>query len=98
MGFSLIAGGGTAATISTGFAEFGLLLRQQPEDWENPVETTETAGAGLMSVLAMAAPIFAGILAIIFIFLAVSIGRKAWKKLEKKQKYQFRLKILILMI
>ncbi|WEK68671.1 MAG: DUF4126 domain-containing protein [Candidatus Chryseobacterium colombiense] len=83
---ALIAGGGTAATISTGFAGIRAASTATTGGLGNPVVgTTETAGAGLMSVLAMAAPIFAGILALIFIFIAVSIGRKAWKKLRKNQ-------------
>ncbi|UMQ40889.1 DUF4126 domain-containing protein [Chryseobacterium sp. Y16C] len=83
---ALIAGGGTAATISTGFAGIRAASTATTGGLGNPVVgTTETAGAGLMSVLAMAAPIFAGILAIIFIFLALSVGRKAWKKLRRNQ-------------
>ncbi|MCA6067315.1 DUF4126 domain-containing protein [Chryseobacterium sp. RG1] len=80
---ALIAGGGTAATISTGFAGIRAASTATTGGLGNPVVgTTETAGAGLMSVLAMAAPIIAAILAIIFIFIALSIGRKAWKKLR----------------
>jgi hypothetical protein len=49
------------------------------------VGTTETAGAGLMSVLAMAAPVIAAILAIITLILVVVFGRKAWKKLRRSK-------------
>ncbi|KIC62458.1 DUF4126 domain-containing protein [Chryseobacterium taiwanense] len=84
---ALIAGGGTAATISTGFAGIRAASTATTGGVANPVVgTTETAGAGLMSVLAMATPIIAGILAIIFIFLALSIVRKAWKKLRHNKK------------
>jgi hypothetical protein len=83
---ALIAGGGTAATISTGFAGIRAASTATTGGLGNPVVgTTEIAGAGLMSVLAMAAPIIAGILAIIFVFLALSVGRKAWKKLRRNK-------------
>jgi hypothetical protein len=83
---ALIAGGGTAATISTGFAGIRAASTATTGGLGNPVVgTTETAGAGLMSVLAMAAPIIAGILAIIFVFLALSVGRKAWIKLRRNK-------------
>jgi hypothetical protein len=49
------------------------------------VGTTETAGAGIMSVLAMAAPIIAGICAIALVIVVIFVGRKAWRKLRRNK-------------
>ncbi|PZQ84658.1 MAG: hypothetical protein DI548_09490 [Flavobacterium johnsoniae] len=48
----------------------------------NVVATTETAGAGLMSVLAIFLPVIAFIFAIALIVLVLFFGRKLWKKLK----------------
>lgn len=80
---ALIAGGGTAATISSGFAGIRAASTATTGGLGNSVVgTTETAGAGLMSVLAMAAPVIAAIFAIITLILVIVFGRKAWKKLR----------------
>ncbi|REC48187.1 DUF4126 domain-containing protein [Chryseobacterium pennipullorum] len=80
---ALVAGGGTAATISSGFAGIRAASTATTGGLGNSVVgSTETAGAGIMSVLAMAAPIIAAILAIILVFVVVIYGRKAWKKLR----------------
>lgn len=82
-GLALIAGGGTAATISSGFAGIRAASTATTGGLGNSVVgTTETAGAGIMSVLAMAAPVIAAIFAIILIILVVIFGRKAWRKLR----------------
>jgi hypothetical protein len=54
---ALIAGGGTAATISTGFAGIRAFYCNNGRLGNSVVGTTETAGAGIMSVLAMACPL-----------------------------------------
>ncbi|WP_106918064.1 DUF4126 domain-containing protein [Chryseobacterium aurantiacum] len=80
---ALIAGGGTAATISSGFAGIRAASTATTGGLGNSVVgTSETAGAGIMSVLAMVAPIIAAILAIILLIVVVIFGRKAWKKLR----------------
>lgn len=82
---ALIAGGGTAATISTGFAGGKALSTATTGGLGNSVvTTTETAGAGVMSILAIAFPFIAalitiGILVLIFIF-----GKRIWKKKTAK--------------
>lgn len=83
---ALIAGGGTAATISSGFAGIRAASTATTAGLGNHVVgTTETAGAGIMSVLAMAAPVIAAILAIITLVLVIILARKAWRKLKKKK-------------
>jgi len=83
---ALIAGGGTAATISSGFAGIRAASTATTGGLgNNLVGTTETAGAGIMSVLAMAAPVIAAIFAIITLVLVIILARKAWRKLKKKK-------------
>lgn len=83
---ALIAGGGTAATISSGFAGLRAASTATTGGLGNSVVgTTETAGAGIMTVLAMAMPILAGIFAIILVILVIVYGRKAWRKLRNKK-------------
>jgi hypothetical protein len=83
---ALIAGGGTAATISSGFAGIRAASTATTGGLGNSVVgTTETAGAGIMSVLAMAVPIIAAIIAIILLILVVFLGRKAWRKLRNNK-------------
>ncbi|TXI90153.1 MAG: DUF4126 domain-containing protein [Chryseobacterium sp.] len=80
---ALIAGGGTAATISSGFAGIRAASTATTGGLGNSmVGTTETAGAGIMSVLAMAAPVIAAIFALITLIVVIRFGRKAWKKLK----------------
>lgn len=78
---ALIAGGGTAAAISSGFAGTRAASTATTGGFGNSVvATTETAGAGIMSVLALAAPVIAFIVAIIFIIAFLVLGRKIWRK------------------
>lgn len=80
---ALIAGGGTAATISSGFAGIRAASTATTGGLGNSmVGTTETAGAGIMSVLSMAAPVIAAIFALITLIVVIIFGRKAWKKLK----------------
>lgn len=80
---ALIAGGGTAAAISSGFAGTRAASTATTGGIGNPVvATTETAGAGIMSVLAFAAPILAVLAAIILIIVVVIFGRKLWKRFK----------------
>ncbi|MBB6371119.1 DUF4126 domain-containing protein [Chryseobacterium shigense] len=85
-GLALIAGGGTAATISSGFAGIRAASTATTGGLGNSVVgTTETAGAGVMSILAMAAPVIAAVFAIILIILVIIFGRKAWRKLRGRK-------------
>lgn len=78
---ALIAGGGTAAAISSGFAGTRAASTATTGGLGNSVvATTETAGAGIMSFLAMAAPLIAFIIAIILIVVVLVLGRKLWRK------------------
>lgn len=81
---ALIAGGGTAATISSGFAGLRAASTATTGGLGNSVVgTTETAGAGIMTVLAIAAPIIAAICAIGLVIVVWVLGRKALRKLRK---------------
>ncbi|MDQ0592064.1 hypothetical protein QFZ37_000433 [Chryseobacterium ginsenosidimutans] len=83
---ALIAGGGTAATISSGFAGLRAASTATTGGLGNSVVgTTETAGAGIMAFLAMAAPLIAAICTIILLISVVFLGRKAWRKLRKNK-------------
>ena len=78
---ALIAGGGTAAAISSGFAGTRAASTATTGGLGNSVvATTETAGAGIMSFLAMAAPLLAFIAAVLLIITVVLLGRKIWRK------------------
>ncbi|MBU8883455.1 DUF4126 domain-containing protein [Kaistella sp. DKR-2] len=78
---ALIAGGGTAAAISSGFAGTRAASTATTGGLGNSVvATTETAGAGIMSFLAIAAPLIAFIIAIILIVVVLVLGRKLWRK------------------
>ncbi|MGD1320307.1 DUF4126 domain-containing protein [Chryseobacterium sp. 2R14A] len=83
-GLALIAGGGTAATISTGFAGIWAASTATTGGLGNSVVgTTETAGSGIMAVLAMIAPIIAVFLAIVTLVVIIILGKKAYRKLKK---------------
>lgn len=80
---ALIAGGGTAAAISSGFAGTRAASTATTGGFGNSVvATTETAGAGLMSILALAAPFIAFLLAIALIIVVLVFGRKIWRKFK----------------
>lgn len=81
---ALIAGGGTAAAISSGFAGTRAASTATTGGLGNSVvATTETAGAGIMSILAMTAPIIAFLAAIILIVVVIVMGRKLWRKFRR---------------
>lgn len=80
---ALIAGGGTAATIASGFAGTRAASTATTGGiGNNLVATTETAGAGLMSVLSIFLPVLAFIMAIALIILVLFFGRKLWRKMK----------------
>ncbi|SIP89923.1 protein of unknown function [Chryseobacterium sp. RU37D] len=83
---ALIAGGGTAATISSGFAGIRAVSTATTGGLGNSVVgTTETAGAGIMSVLAMTTPIIAGIFALVLVILVILVGQKALRKFKRNK-------------
>ncbi|MGZ5197915.1 MAG: DUF4126 domain-containing protein [Kaistella sp.] len=78
---ALIAGGGTAAAISSGFAGTRAASTATTGGLGNSVvATTETAGAGLMTFLALAAPVVAFIAAVGLIITVLVLGKKLWRK------------------
>lgn len=80
---ALIAGGGTAAAISSGFAGTRAASTATTGGLGNSVvATTETAGAGIMSALAIFAPVIAFVIAIALIILVFIFGRKLWNKVR----------------
>lgn len=81
---ALIAGGGTAAAISSGFAGTRAASTATTGGLGNSViATAETAGAGIMSVLALVSPVIAFIIAIILLVAVFIFGKKVWRKLKK---------------
>lgn len=83
---ALIAGGGTAATISSGFAGLRAASTATTGGLGNSVVgTAETAGAGIMAFLAMVAPVIAGICAILIVIGVILFGRKLWRKFRKSK-------------
>jgi hypothetical protein len=80
---ALIAGGGTAAAISSGFAGTRAASTATTGGLGNSVvATTETAGAGMMTFLALAAPVIAFLVAIALVIVVFILGRKIWNKLR----------------
>ncbi|MEC3877024.1 DUF4126 domain-containing protein [Chryseobacterium salviniae] len=85
---ALIAGGGTAAIISSGFAGLRAASTATTGGLGNSVVgTAETAGAGIMTFLAIAAPILAGLCAIAMILCILLFGRKIWRKFTKNKDF-----------
>ena len=80
---ALIAGGGTAAAISSGFAGTRAASTATTGGLGNSVvATSETAGAGIMSFLALAAPVIAFVLAVGMVITVFVFGRKLWRKFK----------------
>lgn len=87
---ALIAGGGTAATIASGFAGTRVASTATTGGiGNNVVATAETAGAGLMSVLAIFLPVIAFVLAISLLIAVVFFGRKIWRKIKTQNSGMF---------
>ncbi|GHT17384.1 hypothetical protein FACS189429_1320 [Bacteroidia bacterium] len=82
---ALIAGGGTAATISTAFAGTRVASTGTTGGVGNSiVSTTETAGAALVSILAIAVPVLAFIVVLVLLFLIFRLGKKIFHKKVKQ--------------
>lgn len=78
---ALIAGGSTAAAVSSAFAGTRVASTATTGGIGNPiVSSTETAGAAVMTGVSLIAPVIAFILVIVLLYLVFRIGRKIWKK------------------
>ncbi|TXF75894.1 DUF4126 domain-containing protein [Chryseobacterium sp.] len=84
---ALIAGGGTAAVISSGFAGTRAASTATTGGLGNSVvATTETAGAGIMSFLALAAPVIAFVATLLLLITVFVLGKKIWRRLRRTGK------------
>lgn len=82
---ALIAGGGTAAAISSGFAGTRAASTATTGGLGNSVVATgETAGAGILTILTVLAPVIAGVIAIALLILVIVYGRKMYRKFLRK--------------
>lgn len=78
---AIIAGGGTAATISSGFAGTRAASTATTGGLGNSVVATgEAAGSAVMSFLALAAPVIAFLVTLALIVTVFFFGRKIWRK------------------
>ncbi|MBP7173122.1 MAG: DUF4126 domain-containing protein [Cloacibacterium sp.] len=79
---ALIAGGGTAAAISTGFAGTRVASTATTGGLgNNIIASTETAGAGVMTALSIFVPVIAFIVALVLLIFVFIFGRKIWNKI-----------------
>ena len=84
---AIIAGGGTAATISSVFAGTRVASSGTTAGVANPaISTIETIGSTIMSILAIFIPILAGICVLVILYLAFKFGKKLLDKVRKKPK------------
>ncbi|MGJ1203508.1 DUF4126 domain-containing protein [Sphingobacterium lactis] len=83
---AIIAGGGTAATISSVLAGTRAASSGTTAGLGNPIiSTVETVGSTIMSVFAIFLPILAGILVIIILFLAIKYGKRIFQKFKGRR-------------
>lgn len=89
---AIIAGGGTAATISSVLAGTRAASSTTTAGIGNPViSTVETIGSTIMSVFAIFIPVLAGILVLIMLYFAIKYGKKLYYKISgKKQQNKFK--------
>lgn len=81
-GLGIIAGGGTAATISTALSGLRVASSTSTAGLGNPVvSTVENTGATVMSVLAVFLPILAILITAVLLYYFIRFGRKLWNKL-----------------
>lgn len=84
---ALIAGGGTAATISSAMAGTRALSASTTAGIANPiVSTVETIFSTIMSFIAIFLPVLAILLVAILLFVTFKFSKKIWKKLNTKPK------------
>jgi len=83
---AVIAGGGTAATISSAFAGTRVASTTTTGGFGNHiVATAENVGSTIFSVLAIILPVLVFILVIILLFLIFKFGKKLFRKLFGKK-------------
>ena len=81
-GLSLIAGGGTAATVSTALSGFRLASSTSTGGVGNAlVSSVENTGATFMSIIALFLPILALIITILILYFFLRFGRKMWQRI-----------------
>jgi hypothetical protein len=79
---AVIAGGGTAATISSAFAGTRLASTTTTGGFGNSlVATAETVGSTIFSVLAIVLPVLVCILVVILLFFIFKFGKKLFRKI-----------------
>lgn len=82
---ALIAGGGTAATISSVFSGARAISTTTTGGFGNSVvATTENAAAGLMSIISIVFPILAIIIVFFILGIIIFYGKKLFKKINDK--------------
>ncbi|MFZ4261338.1 DUF4126 domain-containing protein [Sphingobacterium sp. HJSM2_6] len=83
----LIAGGGTAATISAAMAGTRALSSSTTAGIANPiVSTVETLFSTIMSFISIFLPILAIVLVAILLLMTYKFSKKIWNKLQTKPK------------
>ncbi|MFD1165388.1 DUF4126 domain-containing protein [Sphingobacterium daejeonense] len=89
---AIIAGGGTAATISSVLAGTRAASSTTTAGVGNPVlSTVETIGSTIMSIFAIFIPVLSGILVLIMLYFAIKYGKKLYYKISgKKQQNKFK--------
>ena len=84
-GLSVIAGGGTAATISTALSSLRVASSSSTGGLGNSiVSSIENTGATVMSIIAVFLPILALVLSVIILYFFIKYGRKMWNKISRK--------------
>jgi len=84
---AIIAGGGTAAAVSSVFAGTRAASTATTGGIGNHlVSTTENAGAAVMTGAALIFPVIAFILVIVLLYFVFKFGRKIWRKFGHRTK------------
>jgi len=82
---ALIAGGGTAAAVSSVFAGTRAASTATTGGIGNHlVSTTETAGAAVMTGIALIVPVIAFIIAILLLYFAFKFGKRIWRRIGRR--------------
>lgn len=84
-GLGIIAGGGTAATISSALSAFRVASTSTTGGLGNSVvSTVENTGATVMSVLAIFLPLLALLFTVILMYYFIRFGKRMWSKIFVK--------------
>lgn len=85
-GLGIIAGGGTAATISSTMTGLRAGSSASTGGLGNPVvSTVENTGSIVMSIIALVLPIFGIILVVVLLYYIFRYGRKFWQKTQRQK-------------